>query len=108
MGRSQRHRQENYGTDSSGRRKPFILTLPTRTGTTTVGQLQTGTNGTFGGSGTVVITREWWREGAPIAGQTGATYTTVAGDQNKRLRFVNRARNQYGETVCHSTPVTIT
>lgn len=106
MARSQRHKFANQGVDSSGRRAPVNTAVPTRAGTATVGQVQTGTNGTFTG-GTIVITREWWRNGVPIPGQTAATYTTVAADQGKQLRFVNRARNQYGETVAQSTPVTI-
>lgn len=103
-GRSQVLKQERQGIDSSGRFKPRIATLPTFSGTNTQGSLQTGVNGTFTGSGTVVITRQWYRNGLPIPGATAATYTLVAADMGgKIIRFANIARNQYGETVSNST-----
>lgn len=96
-GRSQRLKRDRYGKDSAGRSKPAMATLPTVAGTNTVGQILTGTNGTFTGSGTIAITQQWTRNGADISGATGATYTLVAGDSGKTIRFDNIARSEYGE-----------
>lgn len=96
-GRSQELKQERHGTDSSGRTKPKMATLPTVAGTNTVGQTLTGTNGTFSGSGTIVITRQWTRNGQAISGATGATYVLAAPDSGKTIRFQNIGKSQYGE-----------
>lgn len=107
-GRSQRHKIQNQGLNSGGQSMPKMATLPTVSGTNTVGQTLTGTNGTFTGSGTIAITRQWTRNGAPIAGATGATYVLQAGDSGKTIRFQNIARSEYGvQVVSDSAPRTI-
>jgi hypothetical protein len=94
---------DRQGLDSSGRFKPRIATLPTFSGTNTQGSTQTGVNGTFTGSGTVAITRQWYRNGLPIPGATNATYVLAAADMGgKLIRFANIARSQYGEVVSNS------
>lgn len=95
-GRSQRLKRQRYGVDSAGRTAPAVATLPTVAGTNTVGQVLTGTNGTFTGSGTIAITRQWTRNGVDISNATGATYTLVAGDSGKTIRFDNIATSEYG------------
>jgi hypothetical protein len=104
MGRSQRHMLEYQGLMADGRFKPRASALPTRTGTVTVGQTQTGTNATFTGSGTVTTTRAWVRNNDEISGQTGATYALAAADQGKRVRFRNKATNLMGTTILDSLP----
>lgn len=95
-GRSQRLKRERYGRDSSGRIAPVMATLPTVSGTNTVGQTLTGTNGTFTGGGTIAITRRWTRNGVDISGAIGATYVLQAADSGKTVRFDNIATSEYG------------
>jgi|SRR5215204_1475471 len=104
MARSQRHRLDVQGLTSDGRFKPRAAALPTRTGTVTQGQVQTGVNATFTGSGTVTITRAWVRNNDEISGQTAATYTLAAADAGKRVRFRNKASNLMGTTILDSLP----
>lgn len=104
MGRSQRHMLEHQGLMADGRQAPRAAARPTRTGTVTVGQLQTGVNATFTGSGTVTVTRAWVRNNSEIDGQTGATYTLAAADQGKVVRFRNKASNLMGTTIMDSLP----
>jgi len=104
MARSQRHKLDVQGLMSDGRSLPRSTALPTRTGTVTVGQTQTGVNATFTGSGTITVTRAWVRDNAEISGQTGATYALAAADQGKRVRFRNKASNNMGTTILDSLP----
>jgi hypothetical protein len=114
MGRSQLHLRRENRTDSmsvSGTGAyPRILTKPTKAGTPTQGQTITGTNGTFKGTGTPTITRQWIRVAASgaqttIAGQTGATYVLAAGDVGKKVIFQNTATDAKGRaTKSQSTP----
>ena len=104
MARSQRHMLEHQRVMADGRRLPTATALPTRAGTVTQGQTQTGTNATFTGSGTITTTRAWVRDNNEIAGQTGATYVLAAADQGKRVRFRNKASNLMGTTTLDSLP----
>jgi alpha-D-ribose 1-methylphosphonate 5-triphosphate synthase subunit PhnG len=112
-GRSQRHKLDLQNVDSSGRSVPTTSARPTFTGTNTVGSLQTGVNATFVGTGTITVTRAWVRDNVEIAGQTGATYTLVAGDSGKAIRFRNKASNAVssnlnrGSTIVDSLPRTV-
>lgn len=110
MGRSQRHKARVQGVASyQGRnnRKPKITAVPTVAGTNTVGQILTGTNATYTPATGGTVTRQWTRNGVPIAGQSGATYTLVAGDSGKTIRFVNIVRNRFGTSQFVSAPRTI-
>jgi hypothetical protein len=57
---------------------PANSVLPAITGTTTVGQTLTCSNGTWSNSPT--FARQWLRDGQPIAGATAATRVLAAGD----------------------------
>jgi hypothetical protein len=105
MGRSQDHLLEYGDTASHGGRKPRVATVPTVSGTNTVGQTLTGTNGTFEANttATVTITRQWTRNGSPISGATAATYVLAAPDGGKTIRFTNIGTNRYGRAVSAST-----
>jgi hypothetical protein len=75
-----------------------------------VGETITGTNGTFKGSGTVTITRQWVRQAADgrqtvISGQTGATYVLAEADEGKTIVFQNTGTDSAGRaTKSQSTP----
>lgn len=60
---------------------PVNTVAPVLSGTPTVGQVLTVTNGTWTSKpGTPAYTRAWYRDAAVIAGQTGTTYTLVTDD----------------------------
>ncbi|MET0951652.1 MAG: hypothetical protein ABWX57_00090 [Aeromicrobium sp.] len=62
------------------------LTLPTITGTATVGSTLSGTSGTwYPAPGS--IAHQWLRDGSPVAGATGTTYTVTSADAGARLSF---------------------
>ncbi len=113
VGRSQRHLREIQGYDSSGTAEdgrsidaPRSLTVPTIAGTAQVGQVLTGTNGTFSGNPAPTIARQWLANGAAISGATGATYTPVVGDIGKVISLRNTGSNDYGSEVSVSAPTT--
>lgn len=101
-GRSQSSKMERFGYNSAGNRKPKATNLPTVAGTNTQGQVQTGTNATFTGDGTITVTRAWLRNGVPISGQTAAIYTLAAADSGKTIKFRNIAKSRFGETIVDS------
>jgi len=92
--RSQERLRVREGIDSAGE-GVLGITAPTIAGTPTVGQVLTGTNGGFIGSGTITVTRAWLRDGVPIDGATGATYTLVAADEGAAIRFRNIGANGF-------------
>ena len=59
---------------------PACTVAPAITGTLTVGQVQTATNGTWTGQGSVTFARQWFRRNFPIPGATALTYTLTAAD----------------------------
>jgi Collagen triple helix repeat (20 copies) len=62
---------------------PVNRTRPALTGDAVVGQTLTCGDGTWTGAGS--FTREWRRDGEPIAGQTATTYGVTAADQGQRI-----------------------
>jgi hypothetical protein len=60
---------------------PDNTVAPAITGTARVGQVLTGSTGTW--SGTPTFARQWRANGAAIPGATGATYTLVTDDLGK-------------------------
>lgn len=64
---------------------------PSISGIDTVGSTLTRIAGTWTGNGTIVITGRWTRDDATIAGETGTTYLTVAGDVGKTIKYVEDA-----------------
>lgn len=57
---------------------PLVTALPALAGNSAVGSTLTHTPGTY--SNAVTLSRQWCRDGAPIVGQTGLTYTTTVDD----------------------------
>jgi len=62
---------------------PVNITPPVVTGTGTVGQVLTTTNGTWIQAGT--YTYQWQRDGTNIAAATAGTYTLVAADSGHKV-----------------------
>jgi hypothetical protein len=64
---------------------PLAVVDPTITGTPAVGQVLTVSQGTWTGYPVPSLTNQWLKNGADIVGQTGATYTAVAGDSGATI-----------------------
>jgi NHL repeat len=76
---------------------PSLTTVGTVTGTAEVGKALTCANGTWAGSPT--FTRQWLRNGAPIAAATATSYTLVAADRGTSVQCQVKATNAGGSTV---------
>src|SRR5207253_2715527 len=61
-----------------------VVKAPATTGTAQVGRALTVSPGTYSVSG-VTTTYQWLRDGVPVMGATGATYTVAQADRNTRL-----------------------
>lgn len=71
---------------------------PALSGLTPIGSVLTTTNGTWTGEGSITYARVWKRDGVAIAGQTGLTYTTVAGDAGKAITVTVTATDSAAQT----------
>ena len=79
---------------------PSPTILPAVTGTPTVGQTLTTTNGTWDGAPT--FARQWVRGNTPIAGATALTYVLVAADVGFPILCRVTATNSDGVTTVDS------
>jgi CSLREA domain-containing protein len=78
---------------------PVATTAPALTpAQATAGQTLACTQGTWTGDGTLTEAYSWQRNGNAIAGQTGATYTTVSGDAGHMITCTVTATSTYGDT----------
>mgnify|MGYP006313726315 FL=1 len=77
---------------------PTLATAPVLSGTPKIGETLSMTNGVWTGSPTT-FSRQWTRNGAVIAGATGATYTLVADDDAAVIRGEVLAANVSGAAV---------
>jgi hypothetical protein len=87
---------------------PVNVTLPTIVGRTVVGETLTSTVGTWANNPTG-YTRQWRRDGVPIAGATGVAYTLVAADLDAMMVIRVTATNAIGSEFADSAeagPVT--
>ena len=80
-----------------GTTAPSLTTAGTVTGTPNVGAKLTCNTGSWAGSPN--FARQWLRNGAPIAGATGSTYTLVAADKEKSIQCQVTATNAGGSVV---------
>lgn len=86
---------------------------PTITGTAAVGQVLTGSDGTWSGSPTPTLTRKWRRcdtSGAncvDIAGATAGTYTLVQADAGSTIRLRVTGTSTSGTTTADSSATAI-
>lgn len=93
---------------------PYNTVAPAVTGTTTVGQTLTTTNGTWAGNATITFARQWQRgnnadQNDPswenIASATNLTYVLQSADSGKRIRCQVTATNAHGSIVAFSNIV---
>jgi hypothetical protein len=93
---------------------PYNTVAPAVTGTLTVGQTLTTTNGTWAGDATITFARQWqagnvadpndpsW---ANISGATNLTYVLASGQLAKYVRCRVTATNSVGSTIAYSNVV---
>lgn len=90
---------------------PYNTVAPVISGTLTVGQTQTTTNGTWAGDATITYAIQWQRGNtsdandpswANISAATASTYVLQAGDSGKYIRSRITATNSEGSTVAFS------
>ena len=93
---------------------PYNTVAPAITGTLTVGQTLTTTNGTWAGDATITYARQWQRGNSAdvndpswvnIASATNLTYVLQSADSGKRIRCIVTATNSEGSTVALSNIV---
>lgn len=82
---------------------PVNTAAPAVTGISAVGNALSVTNGTW--TGALSFTRQWRRNGTPIAGATGTTYRLVAADEGATIDAVVTATNSYGIAAAASNRV---
>lgn len=93
---------------------PYNTVAPAVTGTATVGQTLTTTNGTWAGDATITYARQWQRGNvadpndpswANITSATNLTYVLQSADLGKRIRCRVTATNSQGSIVAFSNIV---
>jgi hypothetical protein len=87
---------------------PKNTMAPEITGTPKVGKTLSCSNGTWTGSTPITYTRQWLRNGSPIAGATGAGYVTKVADKGKSLSCRVTAKNVAGQATKVSAVVNVT
>lgn len=83
---------------------PTMTAAPAITGTAEVGEVLTLGNGTFSGDATIVYTKQWYRGGVALDGETGGTYTLVTADIGKKISGIVRAQNLVGSAIGFAAP----
>jgi hypothetical protein len=81
---------------------PANTVAPVVSGTATVGQTLSTTNGTWSGIPTPTFTYQWQRVTTNISGATSSTYVLVAADVGSTIRCVVTATNTVGSTSANS------
>jgi hypothetical protein len=81
---------------------PVNTVAPAVTGTATVGQTLTTTNGTWTGSPAPTFTYQWQRVTTNISGATSSTYVLVVADVGNTIRCVVTATNPLGAASANS------
>ena len=84
---------------------PVHTVAPAITGTVTVGQVQTCSNGTWLNSPT--FTYQWRRRNEPISGATAATYTLVSADSGYPIACDVTGTNGGGVSTARSNIINV-
>jgi hypothetical protein len=82
--------------DATSGTPPVNTVLPAITGTTTVGDVLTVSDGTWTGTAVISYTYQWFRDGVAIGGETAATHTIVSADAGTTLTATVTATNANG------------
>lgn len=84
---------------------PSNSVAPAITGTGTVGQVLTCSQGTWSGTATITYAYQWKRDGISISGATASTYTLVSADNGTTTSCTVTATNVTGGVVAGSNVV---
>ena len=79
---------------------------PSIAGNTGLGDTLTRTAGTWSGNPTPSLTGQWRRNGTPIAGETGTTYTIAVADSGADIDYLETATNAIGSASADSNDIT--
>lgn len=75
---------------------PANTVLPAITGTVQVGEIITADTGTWTVQGTPSYAYQWYRGNTPLSGETAATYTLVAADEDCEMFCRVTAADDFG------------
>lgn len=89
---------------SVGGSAPDNTALPAITGTATVGQTLTGSNGTWTGDPTPSLSRQWFADGESLPGKTASTLLLAAEHEGAVITFMVTASNYHGTAHALSAP----
>lgn len=81
---------------------PVNTVAPAVTGTATVGQVLSTTDGTWTGTAPITFGYQWQRGGVDIGGATANTYTLVTADEGSTVRCVVTGTNAGGSAAANS------
>ncbi len=98
------------GSGSSGgggATAPANTVAPVASGTATVGQTLSTTNGTWTGTATIVYSYQWQRDGVNIGSATASTYLLVAADASTSVRCVVTGTNGVGNASANSNAISV-
>ena len=86
---------------------PVNIVLPVITGTPAVGNILSGSDGTWTGYPSPTFTYQWNRGGTPIGGATASLYIPVTADAGTNLTFTVTAHNTSGDVSATSASVLV-
>jgi hypothetical protein len=89
---------------SAGGAAPVNTLLPAITGTAEVGQTLAGSNGTWTGTPTPSLTRQWFADGESLPAETASTLVLTAGHEGAVITFMVTATNYHGIAHAVSAP----
>ena len=87
----------------AGASAPLNLVATTLTGTATVGNSLSMSDGTWSGTPPITFTYQWRRDGSNISGATSSTYTLVSADAGSAITGVVTATNSVTSVTSVST-----
>ncbi len=86
---------------------PTNTVAPVASGTGTVGQVLSVTDGTWTGTPVISFTYQWQRDGVDIGGATANTYLLVTADGGKSVRCVVTGTNGVGSSSANSNAISV-
>lgn len=89
---------------SVGGEAPDNTALPVITGTAEVGQTLTGSDGTWTGTPTPALARQWFADGESILGSTASTLILTEDHEGAVITFMVAASNHLGTVYATSAP----
>jgi hypothetical protein len=87
----------------AGASAPLNLSVPSISGTTTVGNALSSSTGTWSGTPTITFAYQWKRAGSNISGATSSSYTLVSADAGTVITCTVTATNPVAAVASTST-----